>query len=232
MKVSVSLEHIIIIQFPHLNLHYFIALKFLEDSSLEEQGDEFDSGSVDSWATGKEGKEHELRDVVAVKFDEQKQKLMVLCLWKGCKSDDTSNSTYQDLEDVAQFHEGRCKSVMFKCVSLNFSLYYYTPFPVYYSTVWKTDALVNEWIKSQERVITVFKKKTKSKQQSKEEIIAQVLHKDESTSHILVGKRCLSGECCKEHGEPFCDHCLTGYYLSSQCCKGRMLMFCLFYFEL
>lgn len=138
---------------------------------MEEQGDEFDSGSVDSWATGKEGKEHELRDVVAVKFDEQKQKLMVLCLWKGCKSDDTSNSTYQDLEDVAQFHEGRCKSVMFKCVSLNFSLYYYTPFPVYYSTVGKTDALVNEWIKSQERVITVFKKKPNQNSNQKRRLL-------------------------------------------------------------
>lgn len=50
-----------------------------------------------------------LRDTVAVKWDEKAQILQVLCLWKGGASDDPSKSTYQELEEVQEFHEGRCK---------------------------------------------------------------------------------------------------------------------------
>ena len=92
----------------------------------------------------------------------------------------------------------------------------------------KTDAIVNEWIDSQCRVIDVSKITMKSKK----EFIAHVEHNDKSTSYILVGKRRMSGEFCTDHDVPFCVECLTGYYLSNKCCKGRMLLFCVFHFEL
>ena len=88
----------------------------------------------------------------------------------------------------------------------------------------KTDAIVNEWIDTQHHVIDVRRIKMKSKQ----EFIAHVQHKDKSTSHILVGKRRLSGECCTDHGETFCAECLTGYYLSNKCCKGCVFLFYVF----
>eukprot|EP00956_Cyclotella_meneghiniana_P030997 scaffold80123_cov92-Cyclotella_meneghiniana.AAC.1 len=44
---------------------------------------------------------------------------------------------------------------------------------------------------------------------SKQELIANVEHKDKSKSYILVGKRRMSGEFCTDHDVPFCVECLT-----------------------
>eukprot|EP00956_Cyclotella_meneghiniana_P018992 scaffold32181_cov71-Cyclotella_meneghiniana.AAC.2 len=114
---------------------------FFDESSEKVQSkalNDDDDESIDSWATGKEGKSYVLRDTVAVKYDEPKQRIMVLCLWKGYRSDNPKDSTYQTLEDVRELHEGRLE---------------------------KTDAIVNEWIDTQHHVIDVRRIKMKSKQE-------------------------------------------------------------------
>ena len=68
-----------------------------------------------------------LRDTVAVKWDEKAQILQVLCLWKGYRSDNPKDSTYQTLEDVRELHEGRCKFFQTYFVVIHFLTMLSTP---------------------------------------------------------------------------------------------------------